>query len=68
MTREGDWRLDGQRSADRVTQQEELQRKSSLCSKDRDKLILAWVLLMRSVENQRGRDNGFKIKVILFQA
>lgn len=61
-------KLDGQRGGDRVTQQEELYRKSSLSLEDKDKHILAQGFLQRSAENQREWENGFKIRAILFQA
>ena len=47
---ENDWKLDGQRDWDRVAWQEE-----PLSSEVRDKLILAWGLLLRSVEIKRER-------------
>lgn len=66
LTWEDDYKLDGQRSRERnrVTHQEELQKKISLSSED--KLILAYGLLLRSIENQRSRENGFKIRAIFF--
>ncbi|KAB1283044.1 MDS1 and EVI1 complex locus protein [Camelus dromedarius] len=55
---ENDLKLDGQRGRERITGQEELQRKCSLSSEDRDKLILTWGLLLRHAENKRERENG----------
>ena len=51
-----------------MTQQEELHRKSSLSSEDRDKLILDYGFLLRSAENQREWENGFKIRAIFISS